>query len=83
MSWNEHPSGLTFASRLLVLLTLMIAIGGSAAYIWWIHDGLEPGSYPLMLFAVPAVVLAAVILAAGAGIMKLLGIPFFTQRDRD
>lgn len=74
---DDHPSPFTFAARLLILVSLVLPWGATGAYFWWAKDTLPPGAYPLILFAMPAIVGGAVFFVLGMALMKWLGIPFY------
>lgn len=75
----ERPSPFTFAGRLLILLTIVLAIGGTAAFFWWIKDLLPPRRYPLFFFAMPVGLGAALFFCLGRAVMRWLQIPFWKE----
>jgi hypothetical protein len=71
----------TIPARLVIVLSLIVALGGTAAYIGWVYDGLPAGSYPLWFFALPAMVAAGFLCAGGLGLLRLCGVSVF-RKDR-
>lgn len=80
---DEHPSPFTFAGRLVILIAIVIGVGGTGAYFWWIHDSLIGGSYPLIVFAFPAFFGAWIFVMASFWVMRFFGIPFFKEDKND
>jgi hypothetical protein len=70
----------TFAGRLVILISIIIAIGGTTADIWWSRESLE-GSHPLIVFAFPAFLAAGLFCGASVLILRLFGIRFFNDHD--
>jgi hypothetical protein len=77
----------TLVGRLLVLFTLTLAVGGPFAYFYWLSDDLPSGSYPLLLFALPILIGAAIFFALATLVLRSMGIPVFKEqgsnRDED
>jgi hypothetical protein len=74
---NFHPHQFTFAGRLILLIALMIAIGGTAALVYWGNEILPAGRYPIVLFAIPPLCVAGIFIALGMLILKLAGLEFY------
>ncbi|HEY4258895.1 MAG TPA: hypothetical protein VGM98_01995 [Schlesneria sp.] len=72
----------TFAGRLVILISIIIAIGGTTADVWYNHESLE-GSFPLIVFAFPAFLAAGLFGGASVLILRLFGIRFFNDHDVD
>src|SRR5579871_2050475 len=50
----RHPlESFTLPARLVIVLSIIGAFGGTAAYLYAVSDGLAPGRYPLWFFALP------------------------------
>ena len=77
---ERHP--ITLPARILLLLTFLIVVGGTIGYISWTIDELD-GTYPLLLLAMPVLVVAMVFFALGYSALHWLGIPFYTPEDQD
>jgi len=52
-----------------------LAAGGTWAYIDWAYEGLPAGSYPVFLFAAPALLVAGAFVGAGLLLFRRLGVP--------
>lgn len=74
---NFHPHQFTFAGRLILLIALMIAIGGTAALAYWGNEILPAGRYPIVLFAIPPLCIAGIFIALGMLVLKLAGLEFY------
>ena len=74
---NFHPHQFTFAGRLILLIALIIAIGGTAALVYWGNEILPAGRYPIVLFAIPPLCVAGIFIALGMLILKLAGLEFY------
>jgi hypothetical protein len=68
-------------ARIVIVLSLVTAVGGTAAYISWIYDDLSPGSYPLWLFAMPVLVVVGLLCLAGLGLLRAIGIPIYRKHN--
>jgi hypothetical protein len=71
----------TLPGRVLVLLTTVLATGGTAGYIAWAWDGLPPGSYPIWLFALPVLLAAGLFFALGLGVLRYFGVAVLKDPD--
>ncbi len=67
----------TLPGRILVLLTIFLAIGGTIGYITLVWDGLPPGNYPIILFALPVLFVAGLFFALGVGVLRYFGVAVF------
>lgn len=67
--------GFTLPARVIIVFGILLAAGGTWAYIDWAWEGLPQGSYPLFLFALPMLVLAGIVVGLGLFALHLLGIP--------
>ena len=74
---NFHPHQFTFAGRLILLIALIIAIGGTAALVYWGNEILPAGRYPIVLFSIPPLCVAGIFIALGMLILKLAGLEFY------
>jgi hypothetical protein len=72
----------TLPGRALVLLSILLAAGGTVGYIAWAWEGLPPGSYPLWFFALPALLAAGLFFALGTGILRWFGVKVFQDPDK-
>jgi hypothetical protein len=68
-------------ARIVIVLSFMTAVGGTAAYISWIYDDLSPGSYPVWLFAMPVLVVVGLLCLAGLGLLRATGIPIYREHN--
>src|SRR5262249_16275525 len=64
----------TVPGRVLVLLTLLLAVGGTWGYVAWAWDDLPTGGYPLWLFALPVLVGSGLLFALGAAALRWFGV---------
>lgn len=79
---NKKPP-LTFAGRLLAVVIFLSAVAATWAYVDGIWDSLSPGRYPIWLFATPVILVALLLFWIAAGLLKLLGVPVYNDRDDD
>jgi hypothetical protein len=80
----EHFSErFTLPGRILVLLSMVIGVGGTFAYIYWIIDDLPAGSYPVFMFAFPVVLGAAALFGLGVLVLRSLGISILRDEQID
>jgi hypothetical protein len=66
----------------VIVLSLVTAVGATAAYISWIYDDLSPGSYPVWLFAMPVFVVVGLLGLAGLGLLRTIGIPIYREHNQ-
>jgi hypothetical protein len=66
----------------LVLLSILLAAGGTYGYIAWAWEGLPPGSYPLWFFALPGLLAAGLLFALGTGILRCFGVGVFKDSEK-
>ena len=78
----ENPSPFTFVGRLVILLAIVIAIGGTAADFWWFHESLE-GSHLLLEFAILPFLAAICFVLLSVWILWLFGLRFFNDQNHD
>lgn len=79
----RHPlESFSLPARLVIVLSVIGAFGGTAAYLYAVYDGLPPGSYPLWLFALPVIVVAGFACAAGLALLRAGGVAIFRPDDR-
>ena len=74
---------LTFVGRVLILVTLTFVVGGPFAYFYWMVDDLPPGRYPLVLFALPILLVGALFFWVACVVLKSLGIAVFRDHSGD
>jgi hypothetical protein len=67
--------------RILVLTTIVLAVGAPWIVFLWLHDSLTPGEYPLWFFAVPVWVALAIVLALVVALFRRLGISIVRQSE--
>ena len=80
---SKHASEyFTLPGRILVLVTLVLAVGGTCLVIVWLADSLSPGRYPIWFFAMPVLLGAGIFFALCVAILKLLGIAVFKDTDQ-
>lgn len=70
---------LSFPARLVILLSVVAATAGTAAYVCWIYTDLPPGRYPLWFFAMPVVMAVGLLCAAGLALLRFCGIPIYQK----
>lgn len=73
------PHQMTLAGRLIVLVTLVIVIGGTAATWFWSGEILPAGRYPIMLFIMPSLFVAGIFIASSMLCLKMAGLNFYQQ----
>ena len=78
----DGPSPLTFPARVVILLAIVIAIGGTAADVWWSQDTLD-GSFPLIAFAMYPFLSSAFFVILSSIVMRIFGIRFFNDPAGD
>jgi hypothetical protein len=64
----------TLPGRTLVLLSIVIGVGGTFAYIYWIIDDFPAGRYPVFMFAFPVVLGTAAFFGLGVLILRSFGV---------
>jgi len=85
---NEQPRpkdplrAFTFAGRLLLVLTLIIAAGVFYWYVMFVNDNLPSGSYPVAFLLIPVVIGAAIFFIVVSLILRLAGIRVWRQPDK-
>jgi hypothetical protein len=73
---DRNPLGnFSIPVRLLIILCLVVAGGGTVAYTLWVHDSLPAGSYPCFFFVIPGLLGAGLVFAVGLGIFRMCGVP--------
>jgi len=79
---SRHASEFfTYPGRILVLVTVLIAVGGPFAYFAMVWEDLPPGTYPLILFAMPFIILAAFFFGLGVAVLRWLGVKVFRNPE--
>jgi hypothetical protein len=79
---SRHASEyFTFPGRILVLLTVLLAVGGPFAYFALVWEDLPPGSYPLLLFAMPFLILAALFFGLGVAVLRWFDVKVFKDAE--
>jgi hypothetical protein len=66
---------LSLPARIVIVLSVLLAAGGTVAYVFWAIDSLPAGRYPLWFFALPVVAAVGVLCAVGLGVMRVCGVP--------
>ena len=80
---NFHPHNFTFAGRLIVLIAVLIAVGGTVGLITW-PNGIFPAvRLPLFLVAIPPLCVAGVFVALGMLVLKLCGLEFYQRSPEE
>lgn len=72
---------LTGAGWLLILLTIIGALGLGIPILVMIDNALPPGRYPKILFILPTLIIGALIFWGGSALMRAKGIAV-TKRNR-
>ena len=72
---NNPLESFTLPARAVIVGGMLLAAGGTWAYIAWTAGGLPEGSYSLLLWVVPAFAAAGVFVWLGLWALKLGGIP--------
>ena len=62
-------------ARIVIVLSVVAAVAGTAGFISRVYDDLPPGRYPLWLFAMPVAVAAGLLCAAGLSLLRACGVP--------
>ena len=70
---------LTLAGRILVLLTLFLAVGGPIGYFAITWEELPAGRYPIWFFVLPVLAGAALFYVIGAVVLRWLGIAVWRE----
>lgn len=71
----------TMPGRMLVLTTIVLAVGGPWVVFLWLHDTLTPGRYPLWFFAAPIWVALGIGFALVTALLRRLGISIVRQSE--
>jgi hypothetical protein len=80
---NLHPHNFTFAGRLILLIAVLIAVGGTVGLIAWANEFLPAGRFPIFLFAIPSLCAAGVFVALSMLLLKLCGLEFFQRSPEE
>ena len=82
---HQHVSHIseyfTMPGRILVLITIVLAVGGPWLLIGWLYDSLPTGNYPLLFFALPIWIGLALLFALTSAVLRWLGVPVFQDRS--
>lgn len=79
---NFHPHNFTFAGRLILLIAVVIAVGGTVSLIIWNGIAL-PVRLPIVLVAIPPLCVAGVFVALSMLLLKVLGLEFFCRSSEE
>jgi hypothetical protein len=74
---NLHPQSFTFAGRLIVLIAVCIAVGGTVGLVAWPNEIFPAVRLPLFLVALPPLCVAGVFVALSMLVLKLFGLEFY------
>jgi hypothetical protein len=73
----------TLAARVVIVLSILAAVAGTAVYVGGIYDDLPPGRYPLWFFAMPVAIAVGLLCSAGLALLRVRGIPVYRQNAND
>jgi len=71
----------TFAGRLLLIATLLVASGVVYWFVMFVNDNLPSGHYPVAFLLIPVVIGAAVFFLVVSLILQLLGIRVWRESN--
>lgn len=71
----------TLPGRILILISITLAMGGPWMVPLWLGDSLGPGKYPFWYFAFPVWVGVTFLFVAAVGVLKWLDIPIYRQPE--
>src|SRR5262245_25413810 len=87
MSEHQPPRdplrAFTFAGRLLVIATIIIAGGVFYWYVMFVNDNLPSGRYPVAFLLIPVAIAAAVFFGVVSLILRLFGVRVWREPDDD
>lgn len=72
-----HPQNFTFAGRLIVLIAVCIAVGGTVGLAAWPNGFFPAVRLPLFLLALPPLCVAGVFVTLSMLVLRLLGLEFY------
>lgn len=70
---DQDPHAYTLPGRLLLVFVILLPIVGTWGTIYLLADSLPSGRYPVLLFAVPYVLLSALLFFAGSSTLRKFG----------
>ena len=71
----------TVPGRLLFVFTVVACAAGFIVYFLRIADDLGPGSYPVLVFAMPVLVAGLFFFLAAAWVLERLGVRIYRGKD--
>jgi hypothetical protein len=80
---NFHPHNFTFAGRLILLIAVCIAVGGTVSLIAWPNEFFPVARLPVFLVAIPPLCVAGVFVAVSMLLLKVLGLEFFCRSPEE
>jgi hypothetical protein len=80
---NFHSHNFTFAGRLILLIAVVIAVGGTVSLITWPNEFLPVARLPVFLVAIPPLCVAGVFVAISMLLLKLLGLEFYCRSPEE
>jgi hypothetical protein len=78
---NDPLRAFTFAGRLLLVATLVVAGGVFYWYVMFVNDSLPSGRYPIAFLLIPAFIGSAVFFGTISLILRLVGIRVWREPD--
>jgi hypothetical protein len=72
-------SGLSTPARTLIVICILGAFAGTLISVAIATESFPAGRYPIFLFALPPIVVAAVICGIGLKVMKGMGVPIYAE----
>lgn len=82
-SWTDLLERLTFPARLVILISMVGSVGGTALFASLTWESLPPGSYPTWLFGVPVLIAVALLTIGTLWFLRLCGVPIYKESHRD
>jgi hypothetical protein len=75
-----NPLGMfSVPARVVIVLSILGAAGGTLAYLTWASDTLPPGRYPFWFFALPVLVAAGLLCGIGLAVLRACGVSIYRQ----
>lgn len=80
---NDPLKAFTLAGRLLVIASVLVAAGITYWYVFFIHDNLPSGRYPLAFVLMPALMGAGLFFGLVSLILRRCGIEVWKKPEDD
>jgi hypothetical protein len=81
--FRDPLRGFTFAGRLLVIATIIVAGGLFYWCVMFVNDYFPARRYPLAFFLIPVFILAMIFFGIISLLLRLVGIRVRKERDED